>query len=56
MKTNDLIERLRASPTCEIMLEAADAIAALQEDYKDLEAQLAAVGAGGVSLMGDRND
>lgn len=56
MTTKPLTERLRASPTSAIMLEAADALdeaaqkhAALLEDYKELESQLAAVGAGGVS-------
>jgi len=60
MTNKPLTERLRASPTRDIMREAADALdeaaqkyAALLEDYKELESQLAAVGAGGVSpIMG----
>lgn len=60
MPDKPLTERLRSSPTSDIMREAADALdeaaqkyAALLEDYKELESQLAAVGAGGVSpIMG----
>lgn len=56
MPDKPLTERLRSSPTSAIMREAADALdeasqkyAALLEDYKELESQLAAVGAGGVN-------